>query len=50
MSQENDADRDDDKGRKCANGDGASASIYRDGRWICTDCDVRESGTQDLND
>lgn len=39
-----------DENRLCENNDGAAAAFERDGRWICTDCDNRESGTADLND
>lgn len=38
------------EGHECANGDGAMATVERDGKWICTDCDMRDSGTKDLND
>jgi hypothetical protein len=50
MSEVVDDSHEDDAGLTCANGDGAPASVERDGRWICTDCDVKESGTTDLND
>lgn len=43
-------DHEEDTGRLCENGDGAPASIERNKRWICTDCDMRESGTGNIND
>lgn len=24
--------------------------VERGGKWLCTDCDTRESGTRDMND
>ncbi|MBV4536868.1 hypothetical protein [Pseudomonas urmiensis] len=49
MSDKDELEHHDDD-RLCENDDGAIATVLRNGKWICTDCDTRGSGTSDLND